>query len=136
MVSLNHIFSPGLYYYPILSLLKKPVVYSVSAAIGDNDLLLNRDYFNSIDKILVNNQRDYQRLVKLELTNAMVIPPAVDTRKLHIHKLPFSHQLRLLMASAPWEEKPIEDKRSGSPFRSVSPDTVTSPYVIMEGKVG
>lgn len=109
-ISINHIFSPGLYYYPILKFLKKPIVYSVTAAIQDVHLLGNLDRFTDLDRIILNNERDFNKLSSKGFTNVSMIRPAIEAGSLKKHTLPFDSEFVLLMASAPWEVSQFSSK--------------------------
>lgn len=109
-VSINHVFSPGLYDFPVLRLLKKPVVYSITATLRDQDLGSKMEKFFLLDQIIVNNERDWQKLKDKGFENTALVPPMVNLSGLKPHCLPLENHFNLLMASAPWERDQFDSK--------------------------
>ncbi len=110
MVSLNHIYSPGLHYYPVLKYLKKPVIYSVSAAVTREIPTAQLHRLQGLNRIIISNDRDYRILRHLNFDNLTKVRPGIDTRSISKTRLPLQDQLILLLASAPWETSQFKTK--------------------------
>ncbi|NND32186.1 MAG: glycosyltransferase family 4 protein [Saprospiraceae bacterium] len=103
MIDFNHIFAPGLYYYPVLSQLSKPIIYSVTAAVSPADLSRPLENLKQLPQILVSNDRDAQVLSECAFNNVTVVKPGLDLSRFRVSELALEDTLHLLMASAPWE---------------------------------
>jgi glycosyltransferase involved in cell wall biosynthesis len=109
-VRLIHVFSPGLYYYPFLSIFQKPVLFTVTAAIGANDFN-SRRISKNIRQILVTNVRDQETLQKQSFEDVKVVEPGLDLHQFNsAGHLPVGDTFHLLMASAPWEISQFDTK--------------------------
>ena len=99
---LSHLYFPVLHFFPILRLLRKPVVYTVAASLdkGKKPSAIGR--LKSLYRIVVSNDRDADVLSSWGLSNFTVIPPGIDTSRIVPSRLAVDHNLTLLMASAPW----------------------------------
>jgi glycosyltransferase involved in cell wall biosynthesis len=102
-VSINHVFSPGLYHYPVLNFLKRPIVYSVTASIHIRDIDRSLQNLENISNIIVSNSRDFRLLESAGFNKMTLVRPAVNTKAFKKEYLPLDNELVLLMASAPWE---------------------------------
>ena len=109
-VQLNHIFSPGLFHFPILKILSKPVIYSITASIRESEMLTNLNRFSALDKIVVSSQRDFEKLRHKGLGNLALVHPGVNVGQLKPSHFPSGEKLVLLMASAPWESSQFDTK--------------------------
>lgn len=110
MVSLNHIYSPGLHYYPVLKYLKKPIIYSVSAAVTREIPAAQLHRLQGLDRIIISNDRDYRILQVSDFNNLTLVRPGIDTQSISKSSLPLHDQLILLLASAPWESSQFKTK--------------------------
>ncbi|MCB0667517.1 MAG: glycosyltransferase [Saprospiraceae bacterium] len=118
-IALNHVFSPGLFHYPILKILKKPIVYSVTATLRDEDLERPLTSFRSLANILVNSERDRRKLSDRGFENVVQVPPVVNVESLKPGPVPDGQQFILLMASAPWEANQFDSKGINLLLRAV-----------------
>lgn len=109
-IALNHVFSPGLFHYPILKILKKPIVYSITATLRDEDLERPLTSFSSLANILVNSERDWRKLSERGFENVVQVPPVINVESLKPGPIPDREQFILLMASAPWEASQFDSK--------------------------
>lgn len=106
----NHIFASGLFYMPIVHLLKKPIIYSLTAGINENSKIPSKEYLSKFKSIVVSNERDFSFLTGMDLKNIKLIRTGIDTSKFEESKKPIKKSLNLLMASAPWEMSQFESK--------------------------
>lgn len=109
-ITLNHVFAPGLYDYPVLRLLRKPVIYSVTASVRSDMNWKTAGKLKTMAGIIVNNDRDYQMLRCLNFNNVYMVRPGIDTSMVSKNILPLQDELILLMASAPWERSQFTTK--------------------------
>lgn len=109
-ITLNHVFAPGLYDFPVLRYLKKPVIYSVTASVRPDLHLKKADKLKTLAGIIVNNDRDYQLLSYHDFNNVFLVRPGIDTLMVSKNILPLEDELILLMASAPWERSQFTTK--------------------------
>lgn len=104
---LHHIFNPNWYHFPILRILKKPVVYSISG--GFNPDLLPGPVQNmylvlqSNQEKLLAEQRGWKTV--------SVITAGIDTSRFQVVPKPvINHEFVLLAGSAPWISEQFERK--------------------------
>jgi glycosyltransferase involved in cell wall biosynthesis len=109
-IMLNHVFAPGLYDFPVLRYLRKPIIYSVTASVRPDIHLKKADKLKTLAGIIVNNDRDYQLLRHHNFNNVYLVRPGIDTSMVSKNVLPLEDELILLMASAPWERSQFTTK--------------------------
>lgn len=110
VVSINHVFSPGLFHYPVFNFLSKPTVYSVTASVQKRDVEGNLQKLKNISKIILSNPRDFRLLQSSGLDNITLVRPGIDTSSFKKQYLPLNEELVLMMASAPWEPDQFKTK--------------------------
>ena len=108
--TINHIFFPTLYYFPILSCMKNPIVYTMSASLQGQKKPAHIDKLNRLHRIVVSNERDRRILASWGIHNYSIIHPGVDTSGVVPHPLPLQNTLTVLVASAPWEQAQFRSK--------------------------
>lgn len=108
--SICHVYFPTLYYFPVLSLLRRPIVYTVVAGLDRAKDLKKLDPLASLHRIVVSNQRDANALASLGLSNCSVIRPGHNVSGIKSSYLAPDKEFILLMASAPWEYAQFDTK--------------------------
>jgi glycosyltransferase involved in cell wall biosynthesis len=106
----NHVFHAIPYHFPVLRLLRNPLVYTVLTSIRHLNRSPNVNWLASLHRIVVSNARDADTLKSWGLSNYSVVPPAIETRGLERSTLPLTDEMTLLMASAPWSEEQFDLK--------------------------
>jgi glycosyltransferase involved in cell wall biosynthesis len=99
---LTHVFFSFPYFFPVLRLLRNPVVYTITASLDLKKKPRARAQLRRLQRIVVSNERDAAVLKDWEFTNYAIIPPGIDTAGLIPTTLPLKGELTLLTASAPW----------------------------------
>jgi len=109
---LNHVYFSVPYFFPVLRVLRNPLVYTVTASLENYPRPHNLVHLRSLHRIVVSNERDAAALRSWGLTNYSVIPPGIDTSRLApaLAPLPLAGELTLLMASAPWVRRQFDLK--------------------------
>jgi glycosyltransferase involved in cell wall biosynthesis len=107
-VDLHHIFANGLYPFPILKFLKKPIVYS--SVIQVNSISCFAHYcLNRVATFVVSSDVDQEQL-RRESFPAKVILPAIDLDRFFCTPMPRVDPFVLLAGSAPWSKEQFETK--------------------------
>jgi glycosyltransferase involved in cell wall biosynthesis len=107
---INHVFHSTPYKFPVLSLLRNPVVYTVLTSVRQLKKQPNLRWLASLHRIVVSSPRDAAILQSWGLLNYAVVPPAIETARLEQSALPLTDGMTLLMASAPWAEDQFDLK--------------------------
>lgn len=103
------IYSPNLYPYPVLSLLPRPVVYTLTGQAGGDPV--RADAFRRFAAVTVPDPESLERLRSSGLDNVRMVRAGVDSRRFSARPLPDAgDEIRLLMASAPWTREQFESK--------------------------
>ncbi len=105
---LHHFYNPDPFPYPILRLLRKPVVYSISSGLGEKRPFL--PYFQKLAAFTVYDKPSLQKLQQWGLTNAHQVQTGIDVSRFTHTPQPLTGQLQLLIASAPWTEAQFKTK--------------------------
>ena len=105
---LFQIYSPTLYPYPILSLARRPVIYTLTggAELKTHDIA----FFRSLAAVTTSDEASLERLRKAGLDNVRLVRAGIDTRRFEHHPPPQGSDFHLLMASAPWTRPQFESK--------------------------
>ena len=114
----TQIFYPVLYCFPILRLLRNPIVYTVTASIARSAVPRGLGFLRTTGRIVVSNQRDEQKLREWGFPHVDVIRPGLELSRFaqnggvrkHNSAAPKDGSFHLLMASAPWVEKQFDLK--------------------------
>jgi len=105
-VDLHHIFSPVLYPYPFLRLLRKPIVYTVSAGIDENQ---QEEQWRNVH-VVVGSRRDRDIARIRGLPWVSCICPGIDVSRFQRTFLPLTDDCVLFSASAPWTREQFTEK--------------------------
>ena len=106
--NLHHFYNPDPFPYPVLHMLRKPVVYSISSGLGEKRPFL--PYFRKLAAVTVYDNPSLQKLQRWGLTNAHQVQTGIDVSRFTHTSQPLTGQLKLLIASAPWTEAQFETK--------------------------
>ena len=101
-VDLYHLYAPELYLLPMLWLLRRPVVYTVTAGAGVGARTLPTDYLRRLAAIIVPSGADAEALTRRGLRNVHVIHPGIDVSQFHEAPTPAGPEFTVLSGSAPW----------------------------------
>ena len=107
---INHIYHSIPYKFPILTLLRNPVVYTVLTSVRHLQKPPSLKWLASLHRIVVSNPRDADILKSWGVSNYSVVSPAIDSARLTQSVLPLRDEMTLLMASAPWAENQFDLK--------------------------
>jgi glycosyltransferase involved in cell wall biosynthesis len=99
-IDLHHVYNPDPFPFPILRLLRRPVVYSLSSGIGEKRP--NLRFLAKMTAVTVPDQRSFARLKSWGLNNVHVVKSGVENGRFTHTPQPLDGKLRLLVASAPW----------------------------------
>lgn len=105
-----HIYSAGLFPYPLLDLINKPIIYSVTSSLKDYPKPWRLNALRKLSKVVVNNNRDTKILEDWGLNNVELIPTGYDASNIESSPREFKEEFNLLMASAPWVEEQFASK--------------------------
>lgn len=108
VVDLHHVYGPQLYNVPILSVLKKPVVYTATAGIGEN--VPPTPYLQHLGAIVVPSRADLETLTARGLRNVHVIRSGIDVSGFADSPPPSGPEFVLLSGSAPWVRQHFKTK--------------------------
>lgn len=107
-IDLHHIFNPDLFLFPLLRLLRKPVIYSVVSGLGGQRRLpwgLER-----LSRILVPSQTDVARLAHRGYRGGRMVLPGIDLADFPLAPPPPAPPFVLLAGSAPWTAEQFRTK--------------------------
>lgn len=99
-IQLHHFFNPDPFPFPFLRLLRRPVIYSLTAGVGTAKP--NLHFFSSLAAITVADQRSLHRLRDWGLENVVLVRPGVDTSRFSYTSLALGSEIKLMVGSAPW----------------------------------
>jgi glycosyltransferase involved in cell wall biosynthesis len=97
---IHQIYNPDLFAFPILRLMKRPVVYVLNGGAGK--IRPNVRFFDSLAAVAVFGERDFTRLRRWGLNNVWKVRPGTNTPLFSFHSLPLKSEVHVMMASAPW----------------------------------
>lgn len=98
--TLHHFFNPDPFPFPFLRLLRRPVVYSLTGALGPARPSVH--FLSSLAAITVADQRSLERLQSWGLGNVELIRPGIDTSPFSWTPPPSGPEVWLMVGSAPW----------------------------------
>ncbi len=107
---LNHVYSPVPYFFPVLRLLRNPIVYTVTAGLDRSRKPAGIDSLNNLHRIVVSNERDADTLTSWGIKNHVLIRPGIATAGFVANASKLDDELTLLCASAPWESQQFDAK--------------------------
>ncbi|MAT96716.1 MAG: hypothetical protein CL608_06190 [Anaerolineaceae bacterium] len=107
-IDLHHVYNPDPFPFPILRLLRKPVVYSLSSGIGQKRP--NLRYLSKLTAVTVPDERSYERLRSWGLNNVHLVRAGIERGRFSHTPQPLNGKLRLLVASSPWTKAQFQSK--------------------------
>lgn len=107
---LHHLYGAELYYFPVLRLLRKPVVYTVASGLGPEKRLPSTEVLRRLDAIVVPSEGELDRLRVRALDNGHVFRPGIDVSRFDDAPPPNGAEFVLLSGSAPWTRKQFRTK--------------------------
>ncbi len=103
-----HVFNATLRPLPCLNHLSRPIIYTVTAAIGKH--IPERWLRQRNITVVVNNERDRQRLMPISGVRSALIRPGLDLSSFSYRPAPANTPFRLLVGSAPWTRAQFRTK--------------------------
>lgn len=107
-IDLHHIYNPDPYPFPILRLLRRPVVYSLTGGIGEKRI--DRRFFSSLAAVTVMDRGSLQSLQFQGLENVHLVRPGIDVKRFTRTQRPLGSEIHLLVGSAPWTRDQFKTK--------------------------
>jgi len=107
---LHHVYNSHLLYFPYLSWLRRPIIYSVTAGLRSSSTPKNLERLGRLAAIVVSNEHDRATLRGWGLENTRVIQPGIDTSRFSPSPPPSGPDFTLLVGSAPWSETQFRSK--------------------------
>lgn len=104
----HQLYNPDPFPFPILRLLRRPVIYTLSC--GVRNKRPNLTFFNSLAAVTVSDERSFKRLRSWGLNNSFRVRPGVDTTRFTFSPLPLRSEIRLMVGSAPWARTQFRTK--------------------------
>jgi glycosyltransferase involved in cell wall biosynthesis len=106
--NVHHLYNPDPFPFPVLRLLRRPVVYSLTGGIGNRRL--NVPFFSSLAAVTVADEDSLEALRSLGLDNAVLVRPGIDTTRFTPAPIPVRDEIRLMVGSAPWTRAQFRTK--------------------------
>lgn len=107
-VQLHHVYNPDPFPFPVLRLLKRPVVYGVTSGVGAKKP--NVAYFNRLAAVVVPDERSLAQLQQWGVRNVRLIRAGIDTARFSYTPAPPGKEFWVLAASAPWTTEQFASK--------------------------
>jgi len=99
-VHIHHVYNPDPFPFPILRILHKPVVYSLTG--GVKGKRINKRFFGSMAAVTVMDEASLEYLKRCGLENVFLVRSGIDTNRFSSNPLPLRSEIRLMVGSAPW----------------------------------
>ena len=107
-LQMHQLYNPDPFPFPILRLLRRPVIYTLSC--GVRNKRPNLAFFNSLAAVTVSDERSLKRLRAWGLNNGFLVRPGVDTTRFTFSPLRLRSGIRLMVGSAPWSRAQFRTK--------------------------
>jgi glycosyltransferase involved in cell wall biosynthesis len=109
-VDLHHVYAPQLYWLPLLRLVRRPVVYTVTAGVGSGRRMPSAAFLRRLGAIVVPSAVDLEALRGLGLRNGHLVRPGIDVTRFADTPPPPGPAFVLLSGSAPWTREQFRTK--------------------------
>jgi len=109
-VDLHHVYAPQLDWMPLLSLVKRPVVYTVATGLDPGRRLPPLAFLRRLAAIVVPSETDRAALARRGLARVHVIRPGIDVARFADSPAPAGPGFALLSGSAPWTAEQFQTK--------------------------
>jgi glycosyltransferase involved in cell wall biosynthesis len=103
----HHLYNPDPFPFPVLRLLRDPVVYSLTGGVQRRP---NVSFFTSLAAVTVADEKSLERLRSWGVDNAFLVRPGIDTNRFTHSPLSLQSEVRLMIGSAPWTRAQFETK--------------------------
>lgn len=107
-VDFHQIYNPDPYYFPVLRLLKKPIVYVISGRVSIDNL--TRRFCDKMAAVAVYDNSSFASLAAARTVPSFRVQSGIDSSRFTHHPREIDNSVHLLMASAPWTENQFESK--------------------------
>ncbi|GAB4545041.1 MAG: hypothetical protein Kow0063_38970 [Anaerolineae bacterium] len=107
-VHLHQLYNPDPYPFPILRMLKRPVVYALSCGVGTRRPPVG--FFRRLAAVVTYDERSFKRLRGWGLDNTILVRPGIDKTRFTCSPLPLRSEIRLMVGSAPWARAQFRTK--------------------------
>ena len=107
-LDVHHLYNPDPFAFPVLRLLRRPVVYSLTG--GVDEPRLNVPFFATLAAVTVTDGGSLKRLRAAGLDNAFLVRPGIDTSRFTCSTTPLEAEIRLMVGSAPWTRAQFRTK--------------------------
>jgi len=107
-LDLHHLYNPDPFAFPILRLLKRPVVYTISGGVGAKRP--NIGFFDALSAVIVPDRRSAERLKAWGMRNVFQVRAGIETSRLTYSSLPLKSEIHLMAGSAPWTRAQFHTK--------------------------
>jgi glycosyltransferase involved in cell wall biosynthesis len=114
---LHHVYNSDLYLFPILRLLRKPIVYTVVSGLRPRFQTRSVRALRRLRGVAVPALHDVSVLEDLGLRNVRVVRPGIDVARFRQTPPPTGREFVLLAGSAPWIEEQFRSKGFETLFR-------------------
>jgi glycosyltransferase involved in cell wall biosynthesis len=106
-VDLHHLYNPDPFAFPVLRVLRRPVVYSLTGGVERRP---NMSFFAALAAVTVSDEASLERLRSWGLDNVYLVRPGIDTSRFTFSPLPLGPEIRLMVGSAPWTRVQFRSK--------------------------
>ena len=107
-VQAHQLYNPDPFPFPILRLLRRPVIYTLSC--GVEARRPNVPFFRALAAITVSDERSFKRLRSWGLDNSYLVHPGIDKSRFTFSPLRLRSEVRLMVGSAPWTRDQFRTK--------------------------
>jgi glycosyltransferase involved in cell wall biosynthesis len=104
----HHLYNADPFPFPVLRLLRQPVIYSISSGVGQRQPNIN--FFNALAAVTVSDERSLQRLRSQGLKNVHLVRLSINSTHFTHTPLPLDSEIRLMVGSAPWMKSQFQSK--------------------------
>ncbi len=109
-VDVHHVFSNGLYPYPVLAFLKKPIVFSSLIGLSSQKRLLYPLFLRNVRHFTVPSGSDQSLLKNWGYENISVVTSGIDLSRFFTSPLVLEKKFILFCGSAPWNSEQFRSK--------------------------
>lgn len=109
-VGVHHIFSNGLFPYPFLLLLKKPIVFSTVIGLEEMMQPRCRWFLTKVRHFIVSSDYDLEIMRKWGYKNVTCILPGIDEKRFQYAPCTLRKEFVLFVGSAPWNYEQFQTK--------------------------
>jgi len=107
-LQMHQVYNPDPFPFPILRLLRRPVIYTLSCGVGSRRP--NVAFLSSLAAVAVSDERSLRRLRSWGLDNCHLVRPGIDKSRFTVSLLPLRSEIRLMVGSAPWARAQFRTK--------------------------